>query len=273
MSPLDDELRRALRERAEVLMPTADPLSGIENRARSITRRRRAVGALAGTLVVVIGLVIALPQRGGGSGKSDVVRVASPSATPSAAAVAQPTNLLGWEPRGNAGALDPSSVLETVAGAFGSDDASRAHYTPLFTYTRGSIPYTVGQAWMTGDPVAHTFGYALFPSGSEVLFGVVTPKDSAVIAFQIGNLPGEGTDLLVLVPRPGTGQVSYSPDTTTAFAPVASGRSDLDAIGLVDRSRKASNDRVQVLDGDGNIDAPLYEGPVQPLLCAAKECG
>ncbi|MCU1593914.1 MAG: hypothetical protein JWO12_1306 [Frankiales bacterium] len=273
MSPIDDELRRTLRDRADALLPAADPLSGIEQRARSVTRRRRTAAGLSGALVVVAGLAIALPQLSSDPGKRVVVQVATASPTPSAAPVAEPSNLLGWEPRGNPAALPPESVLQAVADAFGAHDVSRAHYAPLFTYSRGSVPYTIGQAWMTGDAAAHTFGYARFATGTEVLLGAVTSKTAAVVAFQIGNLPGETTDLLVLVPRPGTGQVSYSPDGTAAFAPVASGRSDLDAIGLVNRSRRASNDRVQVLDGDGNLDAPLYEGPVQPLLCAAKECG
>jgi hypothetical protein len=79
--------------------------------------------------------------------------------------------------------------------------------------------------------------------------------------------------LLVVVPRPGTGQVSYSPHATGAFQPVANGRSDLDGVALIQRDLQASDDRLQVLDGDGNLDQPLYEGPVTPLLCGYKECG
>lgn len=32
-------------------------------------------------------------------------------------------------------------------------------------------------------------------------------------------------------------------------------------------------DRLEVLDGDGNLGAPLYRGPVAPLLCGAEGCG
>jgi hypothetical protein len=75
------------------------------------------------------------------------------------------------------------------------------------------------------------------------------------------------------VPRPGIGQVSYAPRATGAFSPVAYGRSDLDGIGLIDRAKTATDDRIEALDGDGNLDQPLYRGPVAALLCGLRECG
>ena len=41
----------------------------------------------------------------------------------------------------------------------------------------------------------------------------------------------------------------------------------------VRRSRTPGADRLEILDGDGNLDRPLYRGPVAPLLCGDKECG
>jgi hypothetical protein len=62
------------------------------------------------------------------------------------------------------------------------------------------------------------------------------------------------------------GQVSYDDDGTGAFRPVADGRSDLNGIGLVDRAKDATDDRLELLDGDGNTDHPLYRGPVATFL-------
>ena len=110
-------------------------------------------------------------------------------------------------------------------------------------------------------------------NGPELFIGRQTAVQTPVVALVAAGAAGSTTDLLVLVPRPGTGQVLYSPDATSAFVPVASGRSDLDAVGLVERDRKALQDRVEILDGDGNPDKPLYKGPVGRLLCGVKECG
>ena len=51
---------------------------------------------------------------------------------------------------------------------------------------------------------------------------------------------------------------------------MASGRSDLTPVGLVDRDPKATADRVQVHRGDDSV--ILTEG-IAKLTCGAKECG
>jgi hypothetical protein len=66
--------------------------------------------------------------------------------------------------------------------------------------------------------------------------------------------------------------VSYDPDATGAFRPVT-GQDHLDGVVLIDRAKDASADRLEVLDGNGSSDAPLYRGAVAPLLCGLKECG
>ena len=148
----------------------------------------------------------------------------------------------------------------------------------LYTGDRDGVRFVMGQAWKRGDAKAHSFAFNTFgpgsgPTGSDttVFFGPQTPTDPQVLAFVIDSLPGT-TDLLVVIPRPGTGQVSYAPDGTGAFSPVASGRSDLNGVALIDRSRTPGADRLEILDGDGNLDRPLYRGPVAPLLCGDKEC-
>ncbi|MDP9435273.1 MAG: hypothetical protein M3P93_08815, partial [Actinomycetota bacterium] len=56
MPPIDDELRAALAGRAAMLAPPADPMAGIERRARSI-RRRRTGASVAGTALAVLAVV------------------------------------------------------------------------------------------------------------------------------------------------------------------------------------------------------------------------
>ena len=51
------------------------------------------------------------------------------------------------------------------------------------------------------------------------------------------------------------------------------GAAGLDGVVQIHRDLQASDDRLQVLDGDGNLDHPLYQGPVVPLLCGYTECG
>ena len=93
-----------------------------------------------------------------------------------------------------------------------------------------------------------------------------------MLAFVVGSLPGTSVDQLVVIPQPRTGQVLYDKNATGAFSPVT-GQDYLDGVVLIDRSRTATDDRLQVLDGNGDLDNPTYEGPVAPLLCGVRECG
>jgi hypothetical protein len=182
-----------------------------------------------------------------------------------------PSNLVTWIHRGDASQQPPTAdVVHAFTQATGHTDDSKSHYVSLYDGEVKGVRYTIGQAYYDGDTKAHTFGYT---TTGQVFLGPDTPMDTDLIALLVDSIPGSSTDLLVLVPRPGTGQLSYSPDATTPFSPVASGRSDLNGIGLVDRSRTATTDRIEQLDGDGNLDNPIYRGPVQPFLCADKECG
>ncbi|MFN2537631.1 MAG: hypothetical protein ABR549_05700 [Mycobacteriales bacterium] len=186
-----------------------------------------------------------------------------------------PSNLVRWVHRGDAADQPPTGeVLHAFTQATGHSDDDKAHYVSLYDGAVQGVRYTIGQAYYDGDTKAHTFGYATGGSnGPQAFLGPQTPMDTELIALLVDSIPGAASDLLVLAPRPGTGQLSYSPDASTPFKPVANGRSDLDGIGLVERSRTASNDRIEQLDGDGNLDRPIYRGPVQPFLCGSKECG
>jgi hypothetical protein len=276
MSPIDDQLRKAMHARADHLSPAPDPLSGIEDRARRIRRRRSAGAALAGAALAVAAVAFAVPALTAGSspGRAQVASSATPAPTTTPEVQAgDPANLLTWAPRGSA---PPAADVAALKGGFApavQTTIDRVHFRALFHTTHHGLTVTVGQAWKDGE-LAYDVGYTTGgANGVELFIGQQTAMQTPVVALAAAGTAGSTTDLLVLVPRPGTGQVLYSPDATTAFAPVASGRSDIDAIGLVERDRKALQDRVEILDGDGNLDKPLYKGAVALLLCARKECG
>ena len=60
MTPIDDELRNLLHARADVLTPSADPLGGVERRARRM-RRNRVAASVAGAALAVSAVAVAIP--------------------------------------------------------------------------------------------------------------------------------------------------------------------------------------------------------------------
>ena len=178
-----------------------------------------------------------------------------------------PTNLVDWPSRG----LQDSSLLEPARAMLAPTlpgDGEVLLYVLFTGDTDSGVKYVVGQAYRRGDALAHTFWYAEGLEGGPASF--LGPTDAGdVFAFVLGQLPGTTTDLLVVVPRPQTGQVLYDDDATGSFTPVT-GQDQLDGVVTIDRSTKADSDRLQLLDGDG---VTYFEGLVRPLLCGSKECG
>lgn len=176
----------------------------------------------------------------------------------------QPTNLLTWVHRGS-----PQSVSDaTVVAAFDQSVAGTGgHYRSLWDGESHGVRVTIGQAWHDGDAAAHTVSYDTDGVHSELFLGAETPVEPWVVAAVLAR---SGTELLVLLPRPGAGRVGYSASATAPFADVASGRSDLTPVGLVDRTPGTQDDRVQVHRGDDSV---ILTASVASLTCGAKECG
>lgn len=186
-----------------------------------------------------------------------------------------PSNVLSWPQRGTA-ALSPSTdELKTAfATSLGrSAEAAKVHYRALFVSNTGrGEAFTVGQAWFAGDRQAYSVSYAAGGTTQPTFFiGKPTPANPVVLAFVVPNLQGM-SDLLVVVPQPNTGQVLYDDNGAGAFRPIT-GQDQRDGVVLIDRSTRATNDRLQLLDGNGNLNQPTFEGPVAPLLCGLKGCG
>lgn len=231
-------------------------------------------------------IVYAEPARAAATSATTPSPAALPTTTPSAvpttsptpsappAPSLQPTNLLAWPNRGAAPRpADVAALEKAFALSLGRGSAAAA-YRPLHSdLTESGVRYTVGQAWIPGDSTAYDVSWAQDRTNPPVFHQwAATPASPSALAFVLRIASTFSSDLLVVIPRPGVGQVSYSPDANTAFSAVASGRSDLNAVALVPRAAGQPADRLEVLRGDGNASAPLYRGPVTGLLCGAASC-
>lgn len=186
---------------------------------------------------------------------------------PGAAREGGPANRLDWPTRGDA---DPALVREAEA-AFarelgrtgqavrsevlfgGRDDDGRA--------------YVLLQAWTQGDD-AYTLGYTTGP-GREPRLALrgKTEPDAPVLAVLVPAGPGQTTDTLVLVPRPGTAQLQYG--ESPAQLRVVDRPAALGGVALVDRRPGASDDVVRTLDAEGQT---AFDGRVVNLLCTLRGC-
>jgi hypothetical protein len=277
MSPLDDQLRRAMHARADVLAPSPDPLAGIESRARRM-KRRRVAATMAGAALAVAAIAVVVPSLGGPGTKTSQLATQGPTASPTPAVLAAPPNLLSSWPQRGVLADGPSQhdLLVRFAQAR-SRPVDTAHYRALYTgRTAGGVRYTYGQAWFTGDPGASDVGYATGgTNGSDFFLGPATPPRPQVLAYLVTGQPGTTTDLLVVIPAPRTTQVLYDSGTGT-FRPV-SGTPATDGVVLVDRAFSAAgggSDRLQLLTGNGDpATDTTFQGAVSSLLCGVSGCG
>ncbi|MDT7551007.1 MAG: hypothetical protein QOE84_3401, partial [Actinomycetota bacterium] len=257
MSPLDDELRALFQERADVLAPSADPMAGIERRAKRM-RRNRVAASVAGTALAVAAIAVAVPSLvPGRDGAASQL-----GSTPSPSVVASPSPAHSYGPN----ELDPQHPW-TYRG-----DSSLLVYGNITTLLRewqirhpGSVINPVfGQVYApTKAPeivfVSHAPGEDRWgvstttESGTEFLVDELLPVPSTAL---MAVLPGERAPRLLILAGPATGQISYAADGTNfqAIPGVEPG------VAFVPLQGDTTHDRVQVLDGNGNIDAPVFEG-------------
>jgi hypothetical protein len=206
---------------------------------------------------------------GQGNAAPPVFEGPAPDAPPSAQRpTGQPANALQWAPRGT---TPSAALMDQATSAFAqAAQVARADVTAKVLYagiTKDGWDYVLFQAWAAGQP-ARLAGFQSSSTGGTPFYGPVIGKEPPLLAY-VATL-ASGRDLLVLVPQPGVGRVLYATSSTAALQAVASGRSDLNPVGLVDRDPKAMSDRVEVHAGDDSI---LLRSPVQALLCGATSCG
>ena len=281
MSPLDEELRRTLQRRADDVPPPAAVLAGVHGRARSL-RRRRTAGRLTGALAAVALVAVAVPLvddlRAGG----DVARVAvaptpSPGATDGTAATGpvnaipfdaqgRPTNALDWPARGDLTGQPLADAYNALLDEF----ATRNLTAPA--EVDGSVLYSVSdrlgealvvQLWIRGVTPAHLV--VGLPADGTGPLGAAFDDIVAPGAVQVSAvLPGDELPRVLVVARPtGIGDILYAPGGDD-FAAVGQEYVRGDAVRLFPRTWDPAGpaDQVMVLDGDGNLDDPLYAGPL-----------
>jgi hypothetical protein len=132
--------------------------------------------------------------------------------------------------------------------------------------------FTVLQMWTPGRP-AQVVGLVDHPDrADELVLQPLTDPGEPVVALLLTETPGRSFDELVVIATPATGQVMYAASAQAEPRPVEPAPG-LDGVVLIERERGAEDDRLTVLDGDGDLDDPLYQGSVADLLCGETGCG
>ena len=197
----------------------------------------------------------------------DAATTTAPTTAPSAGPSAHPANYLPWQTRGTVDPRLESQAVMAYARAKGAAFSDVGHEVLWAGKDKAGRGLLFMQAWV-GSGSAQTFG---FVSTGEPFLGPVIGPDPVVLAYVASAAPGQTTDTLVLLPRPGDGPFSYASSSTAPYRVVGNARSDLGNVAVLDRDPRATSDRVQVLAGDGM--QVLFRGPLMPLLCGATSCG
>jgi hypothetical protein len=255
MSPIDDELRALLSDRASAVPPAPDPLGGIERRAKRM-RRNRVAASVAGTALAVAAVALTVPALLPDRDEPAVVATQLPSsaASPSAGALS-PAALdpqHPWPYRGDP-AVVAGSELVTLRAEWSAKHPGTT-LTPLFgqVYEPSAKPEIVFVSTAQGDD---RWGVATSSeSGWDFRYDEALPFGTKVL---MAVLPGDEVPRLLVVAAPSTGDLAYAADGTsfTSMAALAPG------VGVHPLEGDTAKDAVRVLDGNGDLDHPVFEGP------------
>jgi hypothetical protein len=176
---------------------------------------------------------------------------------------APPSNAVLWP---TAGSASPE-LVEQALTSFATDVQTTRELVGghlLYGLEEDGRSVVVLSAWEAGGD-ARTYGFTVDARGrtASTLTGPTSPGPAALAVL----LPvADGLDWLVVVPKPGSGQVLYAPDASGEPRAVPS--QGTGAAVYRERPSSTTGDRVVVLDGDGDLDRPLYRGTVDELLAA-----
>lgn len=174
MTPIDDELRAVLTSRAGALPPSADPLTGIEQRAARI-HRTRVARTVAGTALAVALVAVGVPAALGGAAQTHRGGLAT---VPSVPVPATPA------PRSEAPAPTPApKVAASTPAGRPSAAATASTSRPAGALSWPSKRLTVAHAafvdlWAAAHPGSG-------PVQGEVLLGAVLPTSDPVYVLQL----------------------------------------------------------------------------------------
>jgi hypothetical protein len=116
-------------------------------------------------------------------------------------------------------------------------------------------------------------------SGSEILVDEPLPDDSSAL---MTPLPGDEVPRLLVIAAPSTGAVEYAPDGKTfrdiqitdvveTFGSPSTQVETPTGIGVTSLEGDTSHDMVRVLDGNGDIDRPVFLGPAPDAAPASAD--
>ena len=275
MPPLDDELRAALATRAAMLAPSPDPMAGVERRARSI-RRRRTAASVAGTALAVLAVVgvgaaltpgsALLPEPGPVATPGPTQEPAPPAPGPTSTpppdgrtpAPARDASILDparpWQLRGQTGLL-PDAELPALRDSWAARHPGTSA-APL--YVQSYEPAGTTEVVVVADGDRPRWGVLRSSeSGFEVVVDEPLPPAPRALA---AALEGDESPRLLVVAAPSAGQAQYAPDGRTwrAMADTATGAPGVFVHAL---DGDPARDQYRVLDGDGDLDAPLHRAP------------
>ncbi len=142
----------------------------------------------------------------------------------------------------------------------------------LFAGSSDGRHYLLAQFWVPGDPRAATVGYVQPASGEpELVLKPPVDDDAPVLVLALPPAATATTSTLLVVPRPGTGQVLYG-QAASEYRPIDA-PSALDGVVLIERRLEAEReggDRLRLLDGNGR---QFFDAEVASLLCGVDGCG
>ena len=220
MSPIDAELRAALRGRAHVVTPAPDPLAGIERRAQRI-RRNRVAASVAGSALAVAAIaavVPALQSLSAAPPQGPTVASAAPSAEPSTVAERSRYALdpdAPWAFRGRPVEEGTRATIEREYATLtrGTD----VRLTPLFAdvYEPSQQLEVVFVATVDGQA---RWGVAQSSeAGPEFLWDEALADGAESLA---AALPGDEVARLLVVAAPEAEVLEYRPDEVSGHVPL-----------------------------------------------------
>ena len=263
MSPIDDELRSLFTSRADLLAPAPDPLAGIESRARRM-RRNRVAASVAGTALAVAAIAAVVPAvlpekvaKGGGSQFADTTPTPSaPDRVVFATAALDPAN--PWSFRGDASLLSGDN-LRSLQAEWAAANHPGSTLTPLF----GQRYESSGQVEIVFTSSAkgvHTWGVAT-SSEAGWEFGFQRTYQAGVPVL-MAALSGDEVGRLLVLASPEVGDLSYAPDGKS-FRTGDDAR--FPGVAFFPLEGDTSKDVVRLLDGNGDLDKPLFLGAAPDL--------
>ena len=182
-------------------------------------------------------------------GTQQTVRVhtgAAEGGSPTAALTLDPSS--PWAYRGDSAILT-NGLLATMRRDWEAKHPGPT-LTPLFGQVyepsrRPEVTFVAGDRW----GVATTS-----ESGTDFVWDQPLPTGPTVL---MAPLAGDEGGRLLIVTSPAVGQISYAGDGASFHAILG----PVPGVGFAALATDPSHDAVQVLDGDGNLDHPVFQGP------------